>query len=309
MRQSTTRNASILVASLLTIGLSAPTGARAQPIVDIVEELEFDRTESWAMQYFASVQRLTGMGVPRALTAGSIELGLELGWVPSLSTEQRRVGFDGTKVEDLNRTSIFGRPRLLIGLPRDFSLTLSWVPPVEVFGVKSHLLAAGLARPVWTSDRWRLGLGLTAQYGTLEGDLTCSEEDVVGGDDPELNPFGCEEPSDDEMTIRSAGLELSVARQLRGASKFEPYLSMATTWMDLEFQVDARYSGLLDRSVLLTDGWTAQVTAGTRYLASARTQFGVELFYSPLGVVRPPSTSRDTDGLFNVRAYFGFTLK
>lgn len=309
MRNRRIRSSLTLVVSILTIVLVAARGARAQPIVDIVEELEFDRTESWAMQYFASVQRLTGIGVPRELPAGSIELGLELGWVPSLSEEQRRVGFDGTKVEDLNRTSVFGRPRLLIGLPRKFSLTLSWVPPIEVFGVESNLLAASLARPVWVSDRWRLGLGFTAQYGTLEGDLTCSEKEVAGGDDPELNPFKCEEPSNDRMTMSAAGLELSVARKLARSPKFEPYVSIGTTFMDLEFQVDARYSGLIDRSVLLTDGWTAQVTAGTRYLSSARTHLGVELFYSPLDVVRPPSSSSDNDGLFNVRAYFGFALR
>ncbi|MEJ2085539.1 MAG: hypothetical protein P8Y44_07655 [Acidobacteriota bacterium] len=261
------------------------------------------------MQYFASVQRLTGMGVPRSLSPGSLELGLEVGWVPSLSEEERRVGFSGTKVEDLNRTSFFGRPRLLIGLPRDFSLTLSWVPPVEAFGVEPHLVAVGVARPVWMSDRWRLGLGFTAQYGTIRADLTCSQEDVAGGDDLRLNPFGCEEPSNDEMTIRTAGLELSAGHQFRGAPKLEPYVSLATTFMDLDFQVDAKYSGLVDRTLLLTEGWTAQITAGTRYTAGARTQLGVELFYSPLAVVRPPNATSDNEGLFNVRAYFGFSLR
>lgn len=298
----------MLTAFLLPLGLLSSEGIDAQPIVDVVEELEFDRTESWAMQYFASVQRLTGMGVPRSLAPGSLELRLELGWVPSLSEEERRVGFDGTKVEDLNRTSIFARPRLVIGLPRAFSLTLSWVPPVEAFGVEPHLLAAGIARPIWTGGRWRLGLGLTAQYGTLEGDLTCTAEEAAAGDNRELNPFLCEQPSNDEMTIRSAGLEISAARRV-GESKFEPYVAMAANFMDLDFQVDARYSGLVDRSLLLTEGWTGQITAGTRYLMGARTHLGVELFYSPLEVVRPPRTTAENDALFNVRAYLGFSLR
>ena len=309
MKDRKTRTELLLVATLATLGLSSSVRLDAQTVVDPVEELDFDRTESWAMQYFASVQRLTGMGVPRSLPPGSLELGLEIGWVPALSEEERRVGFNGTKVEDLNRTSIFGRPRLLIGLPKDLSLTLSWVPPIQAFGVEPHLVAAGVARPIWGSDRWRLGLGFTVQYGTLRADLTCSEEDVAGGDDLRLNPFGCEKPSDDEMTIRSAGLEISVARQIDGAPNFEPYVSLATTFMNLDFQVDARYSGIVDRTLLLTEGWTAQITAGTRYRTSAKTHLGVELFYSPLSVVRPPSARRDTEGLFNIRGYFGFSLR
>jgi len=309
MKDQKTRGELLLVATLVTLGLLSSVSLDAQTVVDLVEELDFDRTESWALQYFASVQRLTGMGVPRSLPPGSVELGLELGWVPSLSEEERRVGFNGTKIEDLNRTSIFGRPRLLIGLPKDFSLTLSWVPPIEAFGVEPHLVAAGVARPIWVTDRWRLGLGFTAQYGTIRADLTCSEEDVAGGDDLRLNPFGCEEPSNDEMKIRTADLELSVTQQFKGAPNFEPYVSVATTFMNLDFQVDARYSGIVDRTLLRTEGWTAQVTAGTRYRASARTHLGVELFYSPLAVVRPPSSTRDTEGLFNVRGYFGFSLR
>ena len=45
----------------------------------IVQELDFDRPESWAMKYVTSVTLATGFGVPRALKPGSLEIGFEAG--------------------------------------------------------------------------------------------------------------------------------------------------------------------------------------------------------------------------------------
>ena len=77
--------------------------ASTQPLVEATEEIDFDAPESWAMKYFASLALFTGMGVPEAMGPGKISIGFEGGIVPQLSEEQRRVGFDGAKVEDLNK--------------------------------------------------------------------------------------------------------------------------------------------------------------------------------------------------------------
>ena len=45
--------------------------AAAQDIIEGSEELRFDRTEAWAMKYFASVGIFTGFGVPPALEPGA----------------------------------------------------------------------------------------------------------------------------------------------------------------------------------------------------------------------------------------------
>ena len=103
-----------------------------------------------------------------------------------------RVGFGGLKEEDLNKTPLFVRPRLTVGLPADFSLTVAYVPPVRAFGVKSNLLAVALDRPLWRGERWTLGGRLYGQLGTAEGSFTCTAEDAAAGDDPRRNPFGCE---------------------------------------------------------------------------------------------------------------------
>ena len=54
-----------LVVILLFLG--ATPAAQAQGVIDVTEELDFDRPESWAMKYFASLSLLTGMGVPERM--------------------------------------------------------------------------------------------------------------------------------------------------------------------------------------------------------------------------------------------------
>lgn len=282
---------------------------RGQIVLENSQDLDFDRPEAWAMKYFASVSLLTGLGAPRALEPGSVYLQLEGGWVPSLSESERTVGFNGTKVEDLNRTSVFLRPRAVIGLPHKYSLTLSWVPPIEVKGVKPNLLAIALGRPVHEARSWRLGLRGYAQYGTLQADFTCPEDVVAAGDDPVRNPFNCVEPSRDEQNTSALGMELSWAHKLRGTSRWEPHLGLAVNYLDMEFQVDARHSGFVDKSLLLAGGWTLSLTAGMTYQAGERWKFVGEAFYSPLEVTRPPSDSSQNDALFNIRTMISYGIR
>ena len=285
-----------VVAAVLAVAATAS----GQDFIAPHEELAFDRPEAWSLNYFASVSLLTGFGTPKARRPGELEAAIELGWVPHLDAEQRTVGFGGLKEEDLNQTPVFIRPRLAVGLPADFSLTVAYVPPVRAFGVKSNLLALSLDRPLWTGERWTLGTRLYGQTGTAEGAFTCTEEDAAGGDDLELNPFGCEAASADQATLRYAGLELSASYRLEGLGGLTPHLAAALNYFDNRFQVNARTFGFRDRTLLLADGSTYSLAAGLTYPWHDRSGLGVELFYSPLEVTRR-NRPRDTDPLFNLR--------
>ena len=74
------------------------------------EDIAFDRPESWALKYYTAVTTFTGLAAPRVRPAGTVEIGLEGGWIPYVSESDRRVGFDGTALEDLNKTPVFARP-------------------------------------------------------------------------------------------------------------------------------------------------------------------------------------------------------
>jgi hypothetical protein len=287
-----------LLAALLGGGeILGPASATAQLVLDVEEELPFDAPESWAMKYYASVLLPTGMGAPEGRPAGGIEIAVEGVQVPQLSEEERRVGFDGTKVEDLNRTELFGRPLVLFALPRDWSLELSYLPSVELSGVESEVGSLAVARPIWRGGKSRLGLRAAGQYGTFEGDFTCSADEIAHGD----NPYDCEAPSHDRQTARTFSLELAAAIRLGDGERWEAHGALIGTHMNLDFAVDARYAGLLDRTRLHTDGETLALAGGLGYHLAERWRAALELVWSPLDVVRPPATSSESDDLLHLR--------
>ncbi len=79
--------------------------AAAQPVVDTVTDLDSERPEAWSMRYFTTISLLSGLGSPEDVEPGSVEVSFEGSWVPSLSEDERRVGFDGRKTEDLRTSS------------------------------------------------------------------------------------------------------------------------------------------------------------------------------------------------------------
>jgi hypothetical protein len=115
--------------------LAAGSSAAAQ-------QIDFNSPEAWALKYYSAVSTFTAIGPPAVRQPGAIDFGLELGWIPYLSEDQRRVGFGGTKVEDLNKSPLFGRPRLTVGLPGGFSVEAAWVPPIGINGSKASLFDA-----------------------------------------------------------------------------------------------------------------------------------------------------------------------
>ena len=294
---------------LLALALLAAAPVGAQPVVAPEQELGFDRPESWAMKYYGSVLLFTGFGAAEETAPGSVELALDGGWVPSLSAEQRTVGFAGTKEEDLNRAPVYGRPRVTFGLPADWSLTVSYLPEVEISEVEAELAALAVERPLWRGRRWRVAGRVAAQWGMLAGDITCPADVVAAGADPRRNPLECEAPSADEMTLRSGSVELATALAPVPGGRVEPYVTLAGHRFDTDFQVDARYSGILDRTLLLTEGTTWSLAGGVGYAVSRSWRLAAEAFYSPLDVERRAGRGPETDALFTVRGLLAYRLR
>jgi hypothetical protein len=291
----------LLTALALALALFCES-AFAQPLIEATEELEFDEPESWAMKYYASLALLTGMGVPEAMGVGKIDLGFEGGFVPQLSEEQRRVGFGGVKVEDLNRTPFFGRIRGRVGLSETASLELAYLPPIEIDGTKPHMFSLAVGRPFDAGESFQVGLRGYGHFGSIEGDITCSAEDLEGP-----NPFDCAAPSNDDLSQRAYGVEITTGYV--SGSPLRPYVGLAINYLDLEFQVDALHSGVHDRTLQITDGATVYLTGGATYAAGERWRFTGELFYSWLSVVRPPQTDSENDGLFNFRFLVSYRIR
>lgn len=297
-----------VLAAVAIVVLPAGREATAQTVIEGTETIDFDRPEAWAQKYFTSVAMLTGFGVPPYVDRWAVELGLELSWVPTLSEKQRKVGFNGTKEEDLNKTDVFGRIQATVGLPWRVSATVAYTPPIEINGATPNLVGVAFGRPVFDAGVARFGVRLHGQTGTIEGDFTCSADEAAAGDDPVRNPYGCEQPSDDEFDSSYAGLEIGVAFPVH-EGRIEPFLTGSANYLDTEFRVNATYSGIVDRTALETSGWTWYVTGGSDFEVAKRWDLALELFYSPLDVLRPGYLSPETDGLFNARFLVRWTVR
>jgi hypothetical protein len=267
------------------------------------------------MKYFTTVVLPTGMGVPGPIELGEVRLGLEAGWIPTLTPEQRRVGFNGTKKEDLNKVPVLGRMRLAVGLPWQLTADATWAPPVEVNGVTSHPFSLGLGRPLIRGGAFTLGArGYVGRFWS-RGSFTCSgpaiepagehgDEDVHAADMSD-----CAAASHDKLTSRYAGVEMGGAYRFARASNLEAYASASVTYMDLEFQVDAQLMHGVDRSRLTTDGTVTAFAGGLRYPITNRLDVAGEAFYAPLTVHRPDSVhNTEIDGLFNLRGLLEYTF-
>jgi opacity protein-like surface antigen len=296
----------LLLVAVLAATTAAP--ARAQFVVAETETLDFDRPESWGSKYYASLALLTSMGAPEKRAAGQVDLGFEGSYVPQMSDEERRIGFGGTKLEDVNKTKFFGRIRGSVGLGEGLALELGWTPPVEMNGATPNILALALSRPFELAPAWRLGVRGYGQIGTIEADITCSADEAAAGEDLQANPFQCVEPSADESRQKVIGLELVAGYD--GSSRFKPYLGLGVNYMDLEFQVNALYARgqVEDHNLQLTSGTTVSATAGVTFEAGERWRITGELFYSWLSIVRPPATSPANEGFLNGRVFVSYRV-
>ena len=292
---------------LVLLGGMLAGPACAQEVIRFDEHLDSDRPEAWAMNYFTSITLLSGLSVPRSREAGSVEIAAEAGWIPYLGKGERTVGFNGTKEEDLNHSPVFARPRVTIGLPWRTALTLSYVPPLRIAGLKPHLFAFALERPLYERDPITLGVRFYGQFGEVKGSITCWSDVVKFPPGSEQNPYGCEEKSNDRAGQRYLGLELSGAWRLEGLGGLTPWAAVAGNFLDTEAQVNALTFGYRDRSLLTSESWTFAVSAGASYPLSDRIGISVGMFYTPLPVERP--ASRDNDALFNVRALISYQFQ
>lgn len=259
------------------------------------EVLGADRPEAWAMNYMAASSLMTGFGLPDGLDAWQWQLAADIGHIPHLSARQRRVGFNGFKLEDLNKSPVFGRVRLQLGLPRGFQLDIGFTPPLEIDGAQPRdLLAVAVGKTIWRGEYLALAVRAHGQHGQVSGDITCPEELAIGYD-RELNPYGCQAPSDDRVDLNHYG----VASLLGGAWRdWRWHAEWGALRTEPEVQVDAQVFDVRDRSHLVARGWLRHYAVG---IGRERGRWGwrAEVLHVPLDVRR--ADGRDNDALTSFR--------
>jgi hypothetical protein len=271
---------------LLAALLVCASGARAQTVVHNDAHLASDRPEAWAMNYVAASTFMTSFGATPALAPWSWSVALDLGDIPRLSGAQQRVGLDGIKQEDLNKSPVFGRIRLILGLPGDFVAELAYTPPLSIDGAQPlDLFAFSIGRRIFEGDSFTLSAQAFGQHGRVHGDITCPAR-LAGVADLQQNPFGCQAPSNDYIMLNYYGLE---ATSEWTAESWHAHASVGAARTELAVQVDALTFDVRDRSRLVARGILPFGTIGASRDLDARWNLGAEVLYVPLRVQREPS--------------------
>jgi hypothetical protein len=275
----------------------------AQPLTGGEEHLAADRPEAWAMNYLAATTFLTAFGETPALAPWAWSIATDLGQIPRLSDAQRRVGFDGTKLEDLNKSPVFGRLRLAVGLPADWIAEIAYTPPIEINGTRAHnLVALALGHRLIERANWTVSGRVLGQQGTVRGDVTCPAQ-LANVADPVRNPYGCQAASRDRFGLDYYGGELT-AGWAAGGWFWHGSAGLVRT--ELDVQVDALTNGFEDRSHLFARGYRRYFALGTRRDVASNWSMAAEVLFVPLQVRRSPDAARESDPLVSLRLQLSY---
>jgi len=272
--------------------------AGAQTVIQEDEFLAPDRPEAWAMNYFAASSLMTSFGESPELPPGRWGVAVELGHIPRLSDAQRRVGFNGFKTEDLNKSPVFGRLRLWLGLPAGWIAEVGYTPPLSIDGARPRDLAAlAIGRRVFERGDYTLSARAFGQHGQVQGDITCPE-DLASVADSERNPYGCQARSDDRIELNYYGVDLTSA-WTTGIWHWHAGMGVART--ELEVQVDALTYDVRDRSRLTARDALPFFVLGTGRQLGTHWSLDMEILHVPLTVRRDPDAPRERDPLTSLR--------
>ncbi len=276
----------------------------AQTLVEDDRSVAADSPAGWAMRYFAGTTLMTSCGETPRLAPWRWNAAFDLGHIPHLSDAQQRVGFGGSKHEDLNKSPVFGRLRLALGLPDAWVAELGYTPPLEIAGSRSrNVLALAVGRRVIERGAFTLSMRALGQLGKVRGDITCPAH-LAGNEDPLENPFGCQAPSQDTFTTNYYGIDATMAWD---AGDWTLHAGAGIARARLAVQVDAFVGATHDRSRLTSDSNLPWVAIGARHDFDPRWSLAVELLYVPLSVRRPPDFSSAGDPLTSLRAQLRYT--
>lgn len=282
---------------LLSGLLAASAAAHAQSVIRNDESLGSNRPETWAMSYVAASTLMTGFGLTPALPPGQWTASFDLGHIPRLGESQQRVGFAGTKQEDLNRSPVFGRARFAVGLPGGLVAELGYTPPTEISNTSArNLFSVALGRRLYENGRLGITARIFRQHGSASGDITCP---AALADAPAAsNPYGCRAASNDRIGLRYYGVDATAGWN---PGEWNLHATAGMVRADLSVQVDALTVDVRDRSYLSARPSWPFATLGASYDLDARWNLGAEVLYVPLRVQRELSGPRRTEALTSLR--------
>lgn len=273
--------ATALVALLFPLTAAAQYGGGG---TRALEEHTLSDNEGRLLAYYSALLTYSPVGAPITARPWAFEVGLEGGYVPRLSEQQRTAGRD--KPETTNLLAVLPRPRAAIWLPGGLRVEGSWIPPISMSDVTANLVSVAAAYPVHATGALTLTPRVSYTGGRIRGPITCNKD--LGNTTNQAftiyYALVCHSlESDDHFEPRQWAGELSLTGpQWRGM--FVPYGGLGVQHEDTRFDIGVRNadgSRDLDHPILELHTTRGYGFAGATWTAARLVRISGELFYAP----------------------------
>lgn len=168
----------MLRAAVFAALLACATAGRVSAQCRVPEE----SNEAKLLAFYSMPIAFSPANAPDLSPAWTLRLGAEGGIVPEPDSVIRQSGICFTKKsENTGLSSVFGRPRLALKLPKGFSLEGSYLPPIKFGDAQPNLGSAALSwtkriRMAMTGNATDVMLRWHGTFGHVRGPITCPEE-------------------------------------------------------------------------------------------------------------------------------------
>jgi hypothetical protein len=284
--KSSHKSVALTLSAGALFALTCLTQMAAQEVDNTRSQVPFDQPDAWAMAYVTSASLLTGFGQTPDLAIGDWMVSAEIGHIPKLSRAEQFVGLNGSKFEDLNKSPVFGRGRLWVGLPWGLVGELAYTPPLEIKGARPrNLFAIGFGKRWIDEPTWSLSTRLHGQHGSAVGDVTCPAS-IAGNPSLQVNPFRCLAPSKDVIQMNYYALEATAGFGAQ-ASPWRTHATLGFARYEPQVNIRAEQTGFSNRTILTSAGVRPYFAGGLSFHTESPWEYGGEILYVPLNIRRP----------------------
>ena len=257
-----------------SLGLAGTLPAQARRTLDSGDP------EAQLLGYYSAVLQFTPVGLPSR--DGRFEIGGSITRIPTVSFEDRLVGFGGTKSENTNLCSAYPRITASKGFGRTV-IEAGYTPPVKVCGVKASVLSLAIGRRMTLGRTWEGYARLGGTSGHADVSATCSAEAVLNPADQTC--YGGT-PSNDRIAPTSFALDFAAAWQGWQRHRLEPYFLAGFRYERIDFDVNytrtgAAFPDIIDHNRLRASLGRIHLATGLSWDVVRALRLGAELYYAP----------------------------
>ena len=240
--------------------------------------------EARMMAKFDVPLAFSAVAAPERRSAGRIELGLELSYVPgvdpalAIPTECRP---GKLRPENTDLLSAIPRPRVALALPWGFGVEASWIPPFRFSEARANLVSVALSRTTAIQGgAVLLNIRAHGTFGVINGPITCNDAAL---EDATSECFQGTR-SDDAFHPNVVGVEAAVGWRL--GKSLRPYIGAGYNHLAPRFRVN--FTNQFDQtdrrrvSVNLTRG---VLFAGATWRATRAFELSGEVYSPPTDAV------------------------